>query len=155
MKLKILSMLITLGVLSAIPMIYSGKFDPMSYITGTGSGTSEFAKLKAKAPKNLSNVVTDKKVELYKWRDKNGVMQFSNTPPPTVANAEHVVLNPDKNLIQAVKIPLKEKTKQAANTEMPNPYSIKGMKKVMNDARGVEEVLQKRHEKQQKMMNNL
>ncbi len=42
-----------------------------------------------------------------------------------------------------------------AKSESPNPYSIKGMKKVMNDAKGVESLLQNRHEEQQKMMNNL
>jgi len=35
---------------------------------------------------------------------------------------------------------------------MPNPYSVKGMKKVMDDARGIEQMLQKRHEDQQKMI---
>ena len=156
MKFKILSMLITLGILSVTPMIYMGKFDPLSFIdSGFSNGASEFKKLQAKAPKNLTNVVTDKKVQVYKWRDKNGVMQFGNTPPATVTNAEQVALNPNNNLIQAVKIPKKEEPKEAAKAELPNPYSVKGMKKVMNDARGVEDLLQQRHEAQQKMMNNL
>ncbi len=158
MKLKILFMLITLGILSVTPMIYMGKFDPMAFFDeGLSKGASEFNKLKAKAPKSLSNVMSDKKVPIYKWRDEHGVMQFSNAPPPTVSNAERVILNPDKNLVPAVKIPVKkeEKAKQAATAEMPNPYSVKGMKKVMDDARGVEKMLQKRHEDQQKMINNL
>jgi len=158
MKLKILFMLITLGVLSVTPMIYMGKFDPMAFFdSGLSKGASEFNKLKARVPKDLTSVVTDKKVQIYKWRDEHGVMQFSNTPPPTVNNAERVVLDPDSNLMQAVKVPEKEeeKPKQTAQTEMPNPYSVKGMKKVMDDARGIEDLLQKRHEKQQKMLNNL
>jgi len=99
-------------------------------------------------------------VQVYKWRDKNGLMQFSNTPPPTVTNAEQIVLDPNSNLIQAIKIPEKEEPKQkepkqVVQTGTANPYSIKGMKKVMDNARGVEEMLHKRHEEQQKMMNNL
>ena len=126
MKLKILSMLITLGILSITPMIYMGKFDPMAFFdSGFSAGSSEFKKLKAKAPKNLSSVVTDEKVQVYKWRDENGVMQFSNAPPPTVSNAERVVLDPNSNLVQAVKVAEKEEVKEMAQTKSPNPYSIK------------------------------
>jgi hypothetical protein len=156
MKFKIISMLVTLGILSVTPMIYMGKFDPLSFIdSGFSSGATDFEKLKAKAPENLSSVVTDKKVQVYKWRDKHGVMQFSNMPPSADGHVEQVVLDPDSNLIQAVKVPEKEEPKKIAVTESPNPYSIKGMKKVMDDVRGVEDMLQQRHEEQQKMLNNL
>ena len=156
MKFKIFTMLVILGVLSVMPMIYMGKFDPMAFFdTGLSKGVTEFKSLKAKVPKSLSNGVTDKNVQVYKWRDKNGVMQFSNTPPPTVTNAEPVLIDPNKNLVKAIKIPEKEEPKAVAKTEIPNPYSVNGMKKVMNDAKGVEALLQKRHEEQQKMMGNL
>jgi hypothetical protein len=156
MKFKILSMLVILGILSVTPMIYMGKFDPLSFIdSGFKTGSSEFKKLKAKAPKNLTSVVSDEKVQVYKWRDENGVMQFSNTPPLSGGNAEQVVLNPNSNLVQAVKVPEKEAPEEVAKTESPNPYSVKGMKKVMDDARGVEGMLRKRHEEQQKAYNNL
>jgi len=155
MKLKILAMLVTLGILSVTPMIYMGKFDPMSFLSsGLDSGGSGFAKLKAKAPKNLSSVVTDERVQVYKWRDENGVMQFSNTPPPTVSDAEKIVLDPNSNLVQAVKVPEKEQPNEVAQMKTPSPYSVKGMKKVMDDAKGVEGLLQQRHEDQQKMLDN-
>ena len=156
MKFKILSMLIILGVISALPMIYTGKFDPLAFIKSDFSNQSSvLTELKAKAPENLSNVVTDEKVRVYKWRDENGLMQFSNTPPPTATDAEQVVLNPNSNLVQAVKIPVKEEPEEVAKIESPNPYSVKDMKKVMDDARGVEEMLHKHHQEQQKMMNDL
>ena len=153
MKFKILSMLIILGVIAVLPMTYTGKFDPLAFITDFSNESSGFTK--SKAPENISNVVTDEKVQVYKWRDENGVMQFSNTPPPTATKAEQVMLDPNSNLLQAIKIPEKEEPKQVVQIESPNPYSVKGMKKVMDDARGVEEMLLKRHEEQQKMMNNL
>ena len=154
MKFKILSMLVILGVLSVTPMIYMGKFDPLSFFnTGLSTGASEFEKLKAKAPKNLSSVVTDEKVQIYKWRDKNGVMQFSSTPPATGGDAEQVVLDPNSNLMQAVKVPEKEAVVEEA--ESPNPYTVDGMKKVMDDAKGVEEMLQQRFDGQQKMLKDL
>ena len=156
MKFKILSMLVILGFLSVIPMIYMGKFDPLSFLeSGFSAGGSEFDKLKAKAPKNLSNVVSDEKVQVYKWRDENGVMQFSNTPPLTGGVAEQVVLDPNSNLMQAVKVPEQEEPKPEAEVETPSPYSVKGMKKVMDDARGVEELLQQRHEGQQQVLKDL
>ena len=154
MKFKILSMVIILAVLAVLPMIYMGKFDPMSFVdSGFSKTSSGFAA--SKAPENLSNVVTDEKVQVYKWRDENGVMQFSNAPPANVTNAEQLVLDPNSNLVQAVKTPEKEEPKQVVQVESPNPYSVKGMKKVMDDARGVEDMLRQRHEEQQKMMNNL
>ena len=156
MKFKIFTMLVTLGILSVMPMIYMGKFDPMAFFDSSlRKGASEFKSLKANVPKSLSSGVTDKNVQVYKWRDKNGVMQFSNTPPPTGGEAEKIELNPNKNIVQAVKIPEKEEPKEAVKTQSPNPYSIKGMKKVMTDAKGVEALLQKRHEEQLKMMGNL
>ena len=157
MKLKILSMLIILGILSVTPMIYMGKFNPIEFLdSGFSSGTSEFEKLKAKAPGNLTSVVTDEKVQVYKWRDKNGVMQFGSTPPPGVGNAQQVELNPDSNVVTAVKVPPKEET-PAASTDLaqPRPYSVEGMKKVMQDARGVEQMLQQSHEQRSKALNNL
>jgi hypothetical protein len=155
MKFKILSMLIILGVLSVLPLIYTGKFDPVTFITGFGNKSSGITQLTAKAPENLRSVVTDEKVQVYKWRDEYGVMQFSNTPPATDINARQVVLDPNSNLVRAVSVPEKEKAKQVDQTGPPNPYSVKGMKKVIDDAGAVEQVLQQRHEAQQKMMNNL
>ena len=157
MKFKIFTMLVTLGILSIMPMIYMGKFDPMAFFDSTISkGASEIKNLKAKVPKNFSSVVADKKVQVYKWRDKNGVMQFSNTPPPTDINVEQVVVDPNKNIVKAIKIPEKEEQpEKAAKTQSANPYSVKGMKKVMDDAKGIEALLQKRNEEQQKMMGNL
>ncbi len=156
MKFKIISMLITLAMLSVAPLIYMGKFNPLEFFdTSMSKGASEFKQLKAKAPKSLSSVVSDKKVQVYKWRDKHGVMQFSNTPPPTDKSAEQVTLDPNKNVIDAVKIPPKEEPKAVAQTQAPSPYSVKGMKKVMNDAKGVEEMLKKRDEDQRKAMDGI
>lgn len=152
MKLKIITMLVVLTVLAVTPMILTGKFDPMAFF---GGGSSEFEKLKARAPKGLSSVVTDEKVQVYKWRDKNGVMQFSNTPPPDSIKGEKVELKPNNNIIQSVKIENKAVVEKESNVEMPRPYSIKGMKKVMDDAKGVEDLLKNRHESQKKMFNNL
>ncbi|MBT8133875.1 MAG: DUF4124 domain-containing protein [Gammaproteobacteria bacterium] len=157
MKLKILSMLIILGMLSVTPMIYMGKLNPMELLgSGFSGGASEFEKLKAKAPRNMTSVVTDEKVQVYKWRDKNGVMQFGSTPPPEVRNAQQVELNPNSNVVKAVKVPVEEeKPVASADLAQPSPYSVKGMKKVMDDAKDIEQMLQQSHEQRSKALNDL
>ncbi len=157
MKLKILSMLIILGILSVTPMIYMGKFNPMEFFSsGLNGTTSTFEKLKHKAPENLTSVVTDEKVQVYKWRDEKGVMQFSNTPPHTGKNAQQIELNPNNNVVSAVKVPVKEATPDSpGDSGQPGPYSVKGMKKVMDDAKGIEQMLQQSHEQRTEILNNL
>ena len=158
MKFKILSMLITLGVLAVMPMIYMGAFEPMAFFSsGVQDSVSEFNKLKANAANGFGSVVGNEKVQVYKWRDKNGVMQFSHVPPVTGGFAEKVELDTSTNIVQAIKVPKveKEQPKEVAQIETPNPYSVKGAKKVLQDAKGIEAMLQKRHEEQQKMLGDL
>ncbi len=158
MKFKIFKMLLVLGIMLAIPLIYMGRFEPMAFLdSGLSTGRSGFDELKGKTPKNLSNAITDEKVQVYKWRDKNGVMQFSNMPPADGGNAQQVTLDPNSNLIQAVKIPEKE-TESEVKVEKKkslNPYSVNGAKKVIDDAMAVEDMMNQRHEQQQKMLNDI
>ena len=156
MKSKLFFMLLALGVMAITPMIYMGKFNPLAILGPGFSARSPVSEnLKASAPKNLTSVVTDEKVEVYKWRDENGVMQFSNTPPPSDSNAEKVVLDPNSNLMQAVKIPVKEEPKEVVQTQPQTPYSQKAMKKVMDDVKNVEKLMQQRQQKQQEALNKL
>lgn len=151
-------MLVILGVISILPMIYMGKIEPKAFIESILNADFKLSGLDVKVPEKLSNMTNDNKIQVYKWRDQNGVMQFSNEPPPATIDAEQIELNPNSNVVQAIKIPEKksiEKVKNVAKTDMPNPYSVKGMKKVMDDAKNVEHILQQRHEDQQKMLNDL
>lgn len=158
MKFKIFKMLIMLGIMLAIPLVYMGRFEPMAFLdSGLSAGRSGFDELKGKAPKNLSNAITDEKVQVYKWRDKNGVMQFSNVPPADGGKAQRVTLDPNSNLMQAVKTPEKtaEPEQKVATKKSLNPYSVKGAKKVIDDAMAVEDMINQRHEQQQKMLNDI
>ncbi|MBL4711404.1 MAG: DUF4124 domain-containing protein [Gammaproteobacteria bacterium] len=156
MKFKIFSMLVILGFISVMPMIYMGKFNPVEFFdSGLKDGISGFNKLKSKAPNSLANVVGDEKVQIYKWRDQYGVMQFSNTPPLTGGGAEKVELNTNENVVQAVKVLEKKAPEEMAKNETPNPYSIKGTKKVLQDAKNVEAMLQKRHDNQMKLLEGM
>ncbi|VAW54817.1 hypothetical protein MNBD_GAMMA05-1789 [hydrothermal vent metagenome] len=156
MKFLIFKMLVTLGILITMPLIYMGKIDPVPYFDSLfGGGMPDISALKSKVPTTLSNVVSDEKVQVYKWRDKNGVMQFSNTPPPTGSRAEQLEIDPNSNLMQAVKIPVEEEPEEVAKTERPNPYSAGGMKKALDAAKDVEDMMKKRQEKQMEMLGNI
>jgi hypothetical protein len=151
MKFKIITMLVILGLISVVPMIYMGKVDPQALI----DFDFDFSQFGKQGTGNVSSVITDEKVYVYKWRDQNGVMQFSNEPPPASVGAEQIVLNPNSNVIQSVKVAKKEEVMPVVKTGSASPYSVKGMKKVMDDAKGVEQVLHKRHDEQQKVMEDL
>jgi len=159
MKFKVFIILVILGMVSVMPMIYTGKFDLMAFFESSASQSSaQYNQLKSKVSGNLSGIVKDEKVQVYQWRDNNGVMQFSNMPPPDVSHAKRIMIDPNNNLVSAIKRPKKEEvTQEQARVVVgtPNPYSVKGMKKVMNDARGIEQMLKKQHEQQQKMLKDL
>ncbi|HHO59734.1 MAG TPA: DUF4124 domain-containing protein [Thiotrichales bacterium] len=156
MKFKIFSMLGTLTVLAILPLIYMGKINPMALFNGDALNTdrlgSEFSKLKRKVSGSSAENVT-----VYKWKDAHGTTQFGSNPPADAVDIQTLSINQNKNIIDPVKVPPKvEKTGSSApGAKMPNPYSIKGMKKVMDDARGVEDLLQKRADEQEKMLKNL
>lgn len=161
MKFKIAVLLIILGILSVTPLIYMGKLDPMAFIDSALDADINLGDMDAIVPEKISgamsNAVSGEKVQVYKWRDKDGVIQFGSQPPLSVNNAEHLELNTSTNVVKAIKVPEKksEITQAEVKTDIKSPYSIKGMKKVMDDAKGVEKLLQDRHEAQQKMLNDL
>mgnify|MGYP001134844491 CR=1 FL=1 len=159
MKFKIFSMLLILGVLSALPLIYTGKLNPVAMMGGDFSMKSagdETARLKVQAPKNLTNVTTDEKVQMYRWRDEYGVMQYSNTPPAQMQNAERIELDPNHNVIEATKVPEVEVTPtQTSQPEINSPYSVSGMKQAVEDAKAVQDILNQRAEEQKRVLDNL
>lgn len=157
MKLKIVSMLIILAVLSVMPMIYMGKFDPSALISADYELDFDLDRFVASVFKKGSDAVVDKKVQVYKWRDQDGVMQFSSEPPPDTHDVEQIVLHPDSNVVQSVTVNEKETLQPVAKAEnlAATPYSINGMKKVVDDAKGIEEMLQQREDQQQKTLNDI
>ena len=155
MKFKIITMLLSLCSVPIAVMFYMGNFDPMKYLDSDLKFDFDFSWLSEKVPSDISDVVTREKVQVYKWRDKEGVMQFSNEPPPNDVDVQQIELDPNSNVLEAVKAPVKEESKAKVKADVSNPHSVKGMGKVLDDAKGVEEMLQKRQEEQEKMIRNL
>ncbi len=146
MKGTIISMLVVLVLLVAAPMFFmgDGKFADMFDF---GGGT-------VKLPKNLESVKTDSKVELYKWRDANGVMQFSQTPPQDGGASARVVLSPDENVIDAVKVP--EKVVSRPNVmSVGNPYNPGTIKDIVKDSQDIQNKLNERHAGNEQMMKDM
>jgi len=101
-------------------------------------------------------------VAIYEWRDSDGSVQFSNQPPPEGVEYQLRQFDPNANVIQSVKLPSEEATGAAATTEIaagegepeaPNPYSAEGVKKLMDDAKNIEKLLNQRFQSQESAIN--
>jgi hypothetical protein len=150
MKSTIISMFIVLIVMITVPMFLLGDGD-MAKKFGFG-GRGEEAKL----PKNVQTVATDKELEIYKWADEYGVMQFSNMPPED-GKSEMIILSPNTNVVDAFKIPEKEQEESAKPQvfSLGSPYSPGGMKKMVDDSLDLQKTLNERQAEQDKMMKDL
>ena len=158
MKSTIISMFIVMTLLIAIPVFLLGDGDfAKNFNFGTGSAGDEIEDLQEKAPKNVQAVVTDKKIEIYKWVDEYGVMQFSNTPPFGGDKFEKMVLSPDTNIMDAIKIPEKEEEAEAEQQifSVGNPYSPDGMKKMIDDSENIKENLNLRQAEQESFLQDI
>lgn len=157
MKSTIVSMLIVLIVLAVLPMVFFGDNDFLEQLGFGGAGDPEsLATLKARAPKNLTNVVTDKEVRVYKWVDENGVTQFSQTPPRLGGAAEAITLQPDTNVMQAYKPPApREQTVQRPKVFKTNPYTPGGMKDMIGQTQAVSDALTQQQAGQKALLDRI
>jgi len=155
MKSTIISMIIVLCVLAIIPMFLIGENSVMArFGLDIFSGSDE----RAKAPKNLTSVTTDEKVQVYKWRDQYGVMQFTNTPPPQTQQVEMVELTPNTNIIKAVEVPEDEpEQKRSGPTVMMtgNPYTPGGMKDLLDTTSSLATDMNQKQMEQQQLMDQI
>lgn len=125
-------------------------------------GVLDFSREEAKPPvlpENISSVTTDREVTVYQWLDANGIRQFGSTPPAGV-EAEVMQLKPDRNVIQAVKIPRDEeasaeKQNQVEEPVLKNPYNPETVKKMIEDAKNVQKLLDQRFEDQNQVMESI
>jgi hypothetical protein len=155
MKSTIISMIIVLCVLATIPMLLLNDSSPLA---GFGLNVFSGSNDHAKAPKNLTSVTTDEKVQVYKWRDQYGVMQFTNTPPPQSQQAELVELTPNTNIIKAVEVPEEEpeQKRSGPNVMMTgNPYTPGGMKDLLDNTSSLATDMNQKQMEQQQLMEQI
>ena len=152
MKSTIISMIIVLCVLAIIPMFLLGD---NSVLERFGLGSSGAA---PKTPKNLTSVTTDEKVQVYRWRDKYGVMQFTNTPPPETRQAEMVELTPNTNIVKAVEVAQEEPLQKRSGPAVVmtgNPYTPGGMKEMIDTTSSLADDLSQKQLEQQQLMDQI
>jgi hypothetical protein len=155
MKSTIISMLIVLTILVALPMLFFSD-NPVSAQLGFGKKLLKPASPSTTLPTNISTVTTDSAVQVYRWRDENGHMQFSSTPPPNVSEVELIDLQPNKNVIQAVKVPAKAaEVASTAAPEISNPYSPKGMSDLLKQATQLKDIVNQQQLDQQQSLDTI
>ncbi len=145
---------IIVGVLVAVPYFIMGKGEMPDFL----SGLFKTEKKAVKLPENVSSVTTDEEVTVYQWVDEQGIKQFGNTPPPGAVNVQTINLKPNTNIMKAVKVPEEEEEPEQGpkiTNIVKNPYSPDGIKGAIDDAKGVQDTLDKRMEEQQKLLDSL
>jgi hypothetical protein len=156
MKSSIISMVIVLCVLAIVPMLL---LDNSSVLAGFVRGVFGGADERAKAPKNITTVKTNEKVQVYKWRDEYGVMQFTNTPPLHTQEFEIVELSPDTNIVKAVEVPEEEPEQKRSGPAVMmtgNPHTPGGMKDLLETTSSLAaDMNQKQLEQQQQLMEQI
>ena len=155
MKGTAISMIVVLCVLAVIPMVFMGD---RSLLANFGLEPFTGKKEQPKLPKNVTNVTTDKKVQVYKWRDEHGVMQFTNTPPPENRQAELVELRPDTNIVKAIEVPEEESATKGSGPKVMtvgNPYTPGGMKELLDTTSSLAEDMNQKQLEQQQLVNQI
>lgn len=161
MKSTIISMLIVLGLMVALPMIFLGdhKLPDLSGLHFARPGASGGIKMSSE----IADVTTDKPVHIYRWRDAHGILQLSNTKPKGV-DAEEVELKPNLSSMDPVK-PLPEDLTTTSGSGNPtsattgpglsNPYTPDGMKQLVEQAGELKKVLNQQQADQEQQINEM
>ncbi len=156
MKATLISMIFGLCVLAIIPMIL---LNDDSVLAGFGFGFFSGSDERAKAPKNVTSVTTDEKVQVYKWRDQYGVMQFTNTPPPQNQQFDLVELRPNTNIVKAVEVAEEEPEQKPGGPAVMmtgNPHTAGGMKDLLETTSSLAaDMNQQQLEQQQQLMEQI
>ena len=155
MKSTIISMIIVLCVLATIPMFL---IDDSSLLASFGMNAFTGSGGTAKTPENLSTVTTDEKVQVYKWRDQYGVMQFTNTPPPQTRQAELIELTPDTNIVKAVEVPEEEPEQKPGGPSVMMTGSSRtpgGMKDLLETTSSLATDMNQKQLDQQQLMDQI
>lgn len=99
--------------------------------------------------------------EVFKWQDETGQWNYGQKPPSDANQVESMIIDPNVNLVAGVKVPGKKapaSKSESTSEEMPsledsldNPYSPDSIKKLFEDAKGLQDTLNLRAEAQGKL----
>lgn len=158
MKL-IMILCIGFGILNYSVYLTTGK-SPLSNISFTLPSMPSFSNFKM-PELNVPSIgdVTGESatpVKVYKWVDNNGVINYSQEKPDEMiakaANVKELMVDPNTNVVQADKLPEPEpapepeKPKAAPATQVSLLPSPQNVKKLIEDAKGVQGLMDARTE---------
>jgi len=154
--------------------VFVGISNYMMYIM---TGKSPFANFKLPSlsldkkdiSKNIAKALSSEKQQAYKWTDSNGVVHYSSSPPAHLSSPEQIEqakaqkyletlqIDPNTNLIQGSKLAEDTETEQNKQTPSPiqNIYTPAGAKKLIEDAKNVEKLLNDRFQEQKNAIDNI
>ena len=98
----------------------------------------------------------------YKWYDSEGNIQFTSEPPPDGIEYTLKVFDPNANVILSVELPAEQEEADASGTTPVkaagpdndvNPYSAESIKKLFEDTRNIEKLLNQRLNDQESVIN--
>lgn len=106
---------------------------------------------------SISNFASGGKQTVYKWVDEDGVTQYSAEAPSADQQVKTLELDPNTNIVQGVQMPEDEKEEKTSKPEISMPtgaiYSPESIKKLVDDAKNIEKLLQDRVDTQEKILS--
>lgn len=102
--------------------------------------------------------IGDRQVTIYEWQDSDGNLQFANETPPPGTEFRIRQFDPDANVIQSVTWPAETpdapagdatQPETSAADQAPNAFSPESVKKLMDNAKNIENLLNQRFQNQQ------
>ncbi|MBQ0720148.1 MAG: DUF4124 domain-containing protein [Gammaproteobacteria bacterium] len=91
--------------------------------------------------------------KIYKWRDNDGSWHYSENLPEGVTGEKVIFLNADTNIVKSLPVPDKINAPIAPIPNQPGaqqqsahlkPYSKQAIDKLLNDVRGVQQIMDQR-----------
>ena len=129
-------------------------------LPGMGEGGFQMPGVVDKASKGLGELgepLVEKDVTVYQWIDKDGVTHFGGTPPTGQGTYEKKEIRASTNLMQAFKTPEEEEEEVSSQkvARVGSPYSADGVKKLLDDAKGIQDQMNERKAATDELLNNL
>jgi len=151
--------LLTLGSLTAILALPFYMDNPVGINGMFGSGSA------SPTPVLSVGQPLEKKIvrEVYKWRDKNGVLQYSDVPPAQGTRSDIIAVSNQTNIIQSVpsepepspvdaKNQLSVKSKKTLDeAEQKDLLSLDRAKNIIDEAKAVRELMENRNQGLEKL----
>jgi Domain of unknown function (DUF4124) len=152
-----LKLLLKAGVTLAV------MFIGYKYILTGGFGGFQIpgmADIKGKASDGISNIenaVVEKDVTVYQWVDADGITHYGGTQPTGAGSYTKKQIHANTNVINAIKTAeeKEEESQKSRVSRVGSVYSPEGVKDLMKDAEGVNDIMENRVSEQEKILNEI